>query len=164
MGGSTFLGEPRPALAQKAAQRLAAEGKALHFAMFRAKVVIVEASIGGASQVNGALADSTRQAARAGATAVGMRQSRLSLLPQTLLETFDMTKAEREQFGGSGACHFSLSAPRNYAHSLHFLLTQRECPSSHASHGGDIFTLLLGGDRTMEPNRALCVDINSFGR
>src|SRR6267154_3541268 len=30
-----------------------------------------------------------------------------------------------------GVRHVSLSAARNYAHSLQFLLTQRECPSSH---------------------------------
>jgi hypothetical protein len=53
------------------------------------------------------------------------------LLPQTFLETPDLTDAEREQFGGSGARHVSLSATGNHAHSLQFLLTQRECPSSH---------------------------------
>jgi len=71
------------------------------------------------------------QAAGAGPSAVGVRQSRLPLLPQTFLQTFDLTDAEREQCGGSGARHLSLSAARNYAHSLQFLLTQRECPSSH---------------------------------
>jgi hypothetical protein len=53
------------------------------------------------------------------------------LLPQTFLKTLDLTDAEREQFGGSGARHVSLNATGNYAHSLQLLLTQRECPSSH---------------------------------
>ena len=93
--------------------------------------MIVEAGIGGAGQADHGLAHPERQAAGTGPSAVGVRQSRLSLLPQTFLETFDLTNAEREQFGGSGARHVSLSATGNNAHSLQFLLTQRECPSSH---------------------------------
>jgi hypothetical protein len=53
------------------------------------------------------------------------------LLPQRFLQTFDLTDAKREQFGGSGAHHVSLSAAGNYVHSLQLLLTQRQCPSSH---------------------------------
>ena len=94
-------------------------------------MVIVEAGIGGAAQADDGLAHPDRQAAGAGSSAVGVRQSPLPLLPQTFLETFDLTNAEREPFGGSGARHVSLSAARNYAHSLQLLLTQRECPSSH---------------------------------
>ncbi len=51
-----------------------------------------------------------------------------------------------------GVRHVSLNTARNYAHSLQFLLTQRECPSSQ---WGDIFTLLLGGDRIMELKQPL---------
>src|SRR5580704_16290294 len=94
-------------------------------------MVIVEASIGGAGQTHHGLAHPDRQAARAGSPAVGVRQSRLPLLPQTLLKTPDLTNAERQQFGGSGARHVSPNATGYYAHSLQFLLTQRECPSSH---------------------------------
>jgi hypothetical protein len=109
--------------------------------------MIVEAGISGAGQANDGLADVSGQAAGAGPSAVGVRQRRLPLLAKTFLETLDLTDAEREQCGGSGARHVSLSATGNYAHSLQFLLTQRERPSSH---GGDIFTLPLRGDRIME--------------
>jgi len=76
-------------------------------------------------------ADAGGQTARAGSPAVGVRQSRLPLPPGTPLETFDLTNAEREQFGGSGARHVSVHATANYTHSLQILLAQRECPSSH---------------------------------
>jgi hypothetical protein len=122
---------PETGLAQKPAQGFAAQGEALDLAKFFAEVVIVEAGIGGTGQANDVLANPGGQAAGAGPSAVGVRQSRLPLLPQTFLETFDLTDAEREQCGGSGARHVSLSAARNYAHSLQFLLTQRKCPSSH---------------------------------
>ncbi len=130
-GSAAFAGRADAGLAQKTAQGLAAEGEAFELAKFFAKVVVVEAGIGGAGQSDHGLADTTRQAAGAGPSAVGVRQSRLSLLPQTLLETFDLTDAKREQFGGSGARHVSLNTTGNHAHSLQFLLTQRECPSSH---------------------------------
>ena len=85
----------------------------------------------GAGQAMDVLANSEGQTAGAGPSAVGVRQSRLPLLPQALLETLDVTDAELKQFGGSGARHVSFNATGNYAHSLQFLLTERECPSSH---------------------------------
>ena len=118
-------------LTQQTAEGFAAERKALDLTKFFAEMVIVESGIGGAGQPDHALADTTRQAAGAGSSAIGVRQSRLPVLPQTLLETFDLTDAEREQFGGSGARHVSLNTTGNYAHSLQFLVTQREGPSSH---------------------------------
>src|SRR6267154_2950440 len=130
-GNAAFAGRAQTGLAQEPAEGFAAEGEARDLAKFFAEVVIVEAGISGAGQANDGLAYPGRQAAGAGPSAVGVRQSPLPLLPQTFLETFDRTDAEREQFGGSGARHVSLSAARNYAHSLQFLLTQRECPSSH---------------------------------
>jgi len=132
MSGSTTLsGRAETGLAQETAESFATEREALDLTKFFAEVVIVEAGISGAGQANDGLAYPVRQAAGAGPSAVGVRQSRLPLLPQTFLQTFDLTDAEREQCGGSGARHVSLSAARNYAHSLQFLLTQRECPSSH---------------------------------
>jgi len=132
MGGSAaFTRRADAGLAQESAEGFAAEREALDLAKFFAEVMIVEASIGGAGQANDGLAHPGRQAAGAGSSAIGVRQSRLSLLPQTFRETFDLTDAKREQFGGSGARHVSLSATGNYAHSLQFFLTQRECPSSH---------------------------------
>jgi hypothetical protein len=119
MGGSAALARRADAsLTQESAESFAAEGEALDLTKFFAEVVIVEAGIGGAGQAKGGLAYPGWQAAGAGPSAIGVRQSRLSLLPQTFLEAFDLTDAEREQFGGSGARHVSLHAARNYAHSL----------------------------------------------
>jgi hypothetical protein len=53
------------------------------------------------------------------------------LFPQTLFQTPDLTDAKREQFGSSGTRHVSLKTTGNHTHSLQFLLTQRERPSSH---------------------------------
>src|SRR5438270_3724815 len=115
---TTFSGRSQTGLAQQTAESFAAEGEALDLAKFFAEVVIVEAGIGGAGQTNDVLANPGGQAAGAGPSAVGVRQSRLPLLPQPLLKTLDLTNAEREQFGGSGARHVSLRTARNYAHSL----------------------------------------------
>lgn len=132
MGGSAALaGRPQPGLPQQTAESFAAQGEALDLAKFFAEMVIVESGIGGARQPHHSLAHPGWQPAGAGPSAVGVRQSRLPLLLQTFLKTFDLTHAEREQFGGSGARHVSLRVARYYAHSLQFFLTQRECPSSH---------------------------------
>jgi len=132
MSGSTaFSRRSQTGLPQETAESFATEGEALDLTKLFAEVVIVEAGVGGAGQADGGLAHPIRQAAGAGPSAVGVRQSRLPVLPQTFLETFDLTDAEQEQCGGSGARHLSLSAARNYTHSLQFLLTQRVCPSSH---------------------------------
>ena len=132
MSGSTaFAWRTDAGLPQQTAQGFAAEGEALDLAKFFAEMVVVETGIGGAGQPQDRLALPGGQTARAGSPAVGVRQSRLPLLPETPLKTFDLTNAEREQFGGSGARHVSLHATGNYTHSLQFLLAQRECPSSH---------------------------------
>jgi hypothetical protein len=130
-GSAAFAGRSQTGLAQKPAEGLAAQGEALDLAKFFAEMMVVEASIGGAGQANCGLAYPLRQTAGAGPSAVGVGQKRPPLLPQTLLKTPDLTNAEREQFGSSGARHVSLGTTGNYAHSLQFLLTQRECPSSH---------------------------------
>jgi hypothetical protein len=70
-------GRPQTSLTQKTAEGLAAEGEALDLAKFFAEVMIVEAGIGGAGQTKDGLAHTGRQAAGAGASAVGVRQSRL---------------------------------------------------------------------------------------
>ena len=130
-GSAALAGRAQTGLAQQTAQGFAAEGEAFDLAKFFAEMVIVEAGVGGAGQANDGSAYPGGQTAGAGPSAAGVRQSRLPLLPQTFLETFDLTDAEREQFGGSGTRQVSLHTTRNYAHSLQFLLTQRECPSSH---------------------------------
>src|SRR5271170_3771013 len=130
-GSATLSGRAEAGLTQETAQRLATEPESLDLAKLFAELMIVEAGIGCAGQANDGLSHPAGQTAGAGPSAVGVRQSRLPLLPQTFLQTLDLTNAKREQCGGSGARHVSLNAARNYAHSLQFLLTQRECPSSH---------------------------------
>ena len=129
--GTAFSGRSQTGLTQKTAQSLAAQGEALDLAKFFAEMMVVEAGIGGPGQANHGLAHPLRQATGAGPSAVGVRQSRLPLLPHTFLKTFDVSFAEREQFGGSGARHVSLRQAGNHAHSLQLFLTQRVCPSSH---------------------------------
>jgi len=95
-GSAAFARRSDAGLAQESAQDFTAEGEALDLTKFFAEVVIVEAGIGGTGQMEGGLPHLSRQAAGAGPSAVGVRQSRLSLLPQTFLETFDLTDAKRE--------------------------------------------------------------------
>ncbi len=85
-GSASFSGRSQTGLAQKTAEGLAAEGKALDLAKFFAKVVIIEAGVGGAGQAKDGLADAAGQTAGAGPAAVGVRQSRLFLFPETFLD------------------------------------------------------------------------------
>lgn len=128
---AALAGRTQTRLAQETAKSLAAEGQTLDLAKFFTEMVIVKAGIDSARQPQNGAAHLGRQAAMAGTPAVGVCQSRLSLLPQTLFETTNLTNAEREQFGGSGTRQVSFNATRYHTHSLQFLLTQRERPSSH---------------------------------
>jgi hypothetical protein len=92
-GSATLSGRADAGLTQETAKSFAAEGKTLDLAKFFAEVMIIEAGIGGTGQANDGLAYPGRQAAGAGPSPVGVRQSRLSLLPQTFFETFDLTDA-----------------------------------------------------------------------
>src|SRR5271169_120591 len=84
MSGSAALsGRAQTGLPQETAESFAAEEEALDLAKFFAEVVIVEAGISGAGQANDGLAYPGRQAAGAGPSTIGVRQSRLPLLPQT---------------------------------------------------------------------------------
>jgi hypothetical protein len=130
-GSAAFSRRAQTGLTQKTTESFAAEGEALDLTQLFAEGVIVEAGIGGTGQAKDGLANTAGQAPGTGPSAVGVRQSRLALLPQTFLEAPDLTDAKREQFGGSGTRHVSLNATGNHTHSLQFLLTQRECPSSH---------------------------------
>ena len=151
-----FSGRSQTGLAQKTTQSFAAQGEALDLAKFFAKVMIVETGIGGARQMDDVLANPGGQA-EAGPSAVGVRQSRLPVLPHTFLKTFDVSFAEREQFGGSGARHVSLRQAGNHAHSLQLLLTQRVCPSSH-------FMLPVGGDKIMELKQCKIFHLDCLSR
>jgi hypothetical protein len=118
-------------LAQQAAQGFATEGKALALDQLFAEMVIVEAGVGAARQLHDPLAHGVGQATGTGPPAVGVRQSRLPVFAHTLLQAFHLAHAQTQESGGSGTRHVSLDACVDYAHSLQFLLTQRECLLSH---------------------------------
>ena len=80
-------GAPRPGRAQQTAEGFAAEGEAFHLAKFFTEVVVVEAGIGGAGQMQDAIPHALRQAAVAGPSAAGVCQSRLTALPIARLES-----------------------------------------------------------------------------
>ncbi len=79
-GSTAFAGRTDAGLTQNTAQSFTAQGEALELAKFFAEMVIVESGIGGAGQMNDVLANPGRQAARAGPSAVGVRQSRRTAL------------------------------------------------------------------------------------
>jgi hypothetical protein len=118
-------------LAQQAAQGFATEGKALALDQLLAEVVVVKAGVNAACQLHDASAHGVRQAAVTGLAAVGVSQSRLPVFAHTLLQALNLAHAQTQEFGGSGTRHVSLDACADYAHSLQFLLTQRECLLSH---------------------------------
>jgi hypothetical protein len=82
MGGSaTFAGRADPGRAQQTAKGLAPEREAFLLDQFFAEVMIVEAGIGGAGQMQDAVPQAIRQATVAGSAAAGVCQSRLTALP-----------------------------------------------------------------------------------
>src|SRR5260370_28810303 len=94
-------------------------------------MVLVEARIGAARQLRDPLTHGIGQATVAGPSAVGVSQSRLPVFAHTLLQALNLAHAQAQQSGGSGTRHVALDACTDYAHSLQFLLTQRECLLSH---------------------------------
>src|SRR5579862_3401730 len=82
MGGSaSFTGRGDAGRAQQAAKGLAPEREAFRLDQFFTEVMIVEAGIGGAGQVQDAVPHTIRQTAVAGSPAAGVCQSRLPALP-----------------------------------------------------------------------------------
>jgi hypothetical protein len=67
----------------------------------------------------------------AGPAAVGVSQSRLPVFAHAFLQPLNLARAQTRESGGSGTRHISLDACTDHAHSLQFLLTQRECLLSH---------------------------------
>ena len=130
-GGPALSRRAQTVLAQQAAQGFATERKALALDQFFAKMVIVEADVGAACQQHDALRLGLGQAPVTGAPAVGVRQSRLPAFAHALLQALNLAHAQAQEYGGSGTRHVSLDAGADYAHSLQFLLTQRECLLSH---------------------------------
>src|SRR5271169_1005687 len=148
-GGAAFAGRADAGAAQQAAEGLAAEREAFDLTELLAKMVVIETGIGGASQLQDAVAQALGQAAVAGPSATGVCQSRCAALPIAGLEALHMPRRQSEQLRGSGTRQLPLHALRNHFHSLQFLLTQRVC-----LHRGDIFTLPLRGDIIMELRQA----------
>jgi hypothetical protein len=107
---AAFSGRTQSGGAQQLAHGFAMKGKALDLTKFLGEVMIVEPGIGGAGQMNDLTAHPVGQAARTGATAADVRQSRLPVFAHAFLKTFDLPCAEREQFGGSGARQVSFEA------------------------------------------------------
>jgi len=132
MSGSTaFSRRAEAVLAQQSAQGFATERKAFALDQLLAEMVVVEAGVGAARQLDDPLAHSIRQATGAGTPAVGVSQSRLPVFAHTFLQAFHLAHAQTQESGGSGTRHVSLDACIDHAHSLQFLLTQRECLLSH---------------------------------
>ncbi len=132
MSGSTTLSRRADAVvAQQTAQGFTAKGKALALDQLLAEMVVVEADVGGARQLHDALTDGFGQATGAGPAAVGVSQSRLPVFAHAFLQALNLPHAQTQEYGGSGTRHVSLDACANYAHSLQFLLAQRECLLSH---------------------------------
>ena len=94
-------------------------------------MVIVEAGVLSASQAQSGLARALGQPPGVGPAAVGVCQRRLPVFAHTLLQALDLPHAQAEEFGGAGTRHVPLDARANHAHSLQFLLAQRECLLSH---------------------------------
>ena len=118
-------------VAQQSAQRFAAEGKALALDEFLAEMMVVETGVSAARQLEDALGYFLRQATVTGSAAVGVSQSRLPVFAHTLFQALHLAHAQTQESGGSGTRHISPDACADYAHSLQFLLTQRECLLSH---------------------------------
>ena len=90
--GATFSGRADACLTQEAAQRLAAEEEAFDLAELLGEVMVVEAGIAGARQVQEALAQRLREAAVAGPPAIGVYHRRLTALPIARFEAFHLSR------------------------------------------------------------------------
>jgi len=130
-GGAALPRRAETVLAQQAAQRFAAERKALALDQLLAEMVVVKASVSAARELDDPLAHGIRQAPGTGPAAVGVSQSRLPVFAHTLLQTLNLAHAQTQECGGSGTRHLSLDARLDHGHPLQFLLTQRECLLAH---------------------------------
>jgi len=109
-GGTTLAGRAETGAAKKTAESFATEGKTFDLTEFFAEMVIVEARVARASQLEDAGAGAFGEAARTGAAAAGVCQSRCAALPVAGFEAFDVPRREVEQFRGSGTRQVSLDA------------------------------------------------------
>jgi hypothetical protein len=118
-------------LTQQTAQSFAAEREAFVLGELLAEMVIVEAFVFRARQAQHGLPDALGQATGAGPAAVGVSQRRLPSFARTFFQALNLPYAQAKESGGAGTRHVSLNACADHAHSLQFLLTQRECLLSH---------------------------------
>src|SRR5712664_394630 len=130
-GSAAFARRAQAVFAQQPAQRFAAEREALALDELLAEMVVVEAAVSAARELQDPLAHSIRQATVTGPAAVGVSQSRLPVFAHTPFQALNLPHAQTQESSGSGTRHVSLNACADYAHSLQFLLTQRECLLSH---------------------------------
>src|SRR5271169_1107878 len=130
-GSAAFAWRAEALFAKKAAQGFTSQGEAFDFTEFFAEMVVIEAGIFGAGQTQDGQAGALGQPTVAGPATVGVSQRRLPGFAHTFLQAFHLPHAQGEEFGGAGTRHVSLDACADYAHSLQFLLTQRECLRSH---------------------------------
>ena len=130
-GSPAFSRRADPVLAQQAAKSFATEGKALALDQLLAEMVVIEAGIFAARQLHQLLAHGVGQATVAGSPAVGVCQSRLPGFAHPFLQAFNLPHAQTQKYGGSATRHVPLDACADHAHSLQFLLIQRECLLAH---------------------------------
>ncbi len=130
-GSAAFAGRTEALFAKQAAQGLTSQGEAFDFTEFFAEMVVIEAGIFGAGQAQDRQAGALGQPTVAGPAAVGVSQCRLPGFAHAFFQALDVAHAQGEEFGGAGTRQVSLDASADHAHSLQFLLTQRECLLSH---------------------------------
>ena len=91
-GSAAFSGRADTRLAQEAAKRLAAEGEAFDLLELFREVMVVEAEVAGARQVQDALAQRLREATGAGPPATGVCHRRLTALPIARFEALHLSR------------------------------------------------------------------------
>ena len=91
-GSATFAGRAQSLAAQQAAEGFAAEREAFLLDELFAKVMVVEAGIASAGQLQDAIPYALWHAAVAGPPAAGVCQSRCAALPIAGFESFDLPR------------------------------------------------------------------------
>jgi hypothetical protein len=80
-GSAAFAGRADPDRAQQTTEGLATQREAFHLTKLLAQVMVVEAGIAGAGQLQDAVPRALRQATVAGSSAAGVCQSRRTAFP-----------------------------------------------------------------------------------
>jgi hypothetical protein len=109
-GNASFAGRADASATEKTAESFPAEGKTFDLTELFAEMVIVEACVSRACQMENACARGFGQAVRAGTAAAGVCQSRCAALPVANFEAMYLTRRKVEQLRGSGTRQVSLNA------------------------------------------------------